>query len=178
MFLGILGPYLLLCSPRKNSITWYLERQVHWKSIDSVCIKCPVLCFPFYVLIICALLMMLVTFKKVFDTLYEANHVDLVSFPSQLGADDCSANSEAAVMHFKNVLTHSQLCHRICTCSFRVSTNSNGFSFSSLFLVCASTCANVHVISGLSKHRSVKNNRKILHHPTIKIQSQLYYVLC
>ena len=53
-------------------------------------------CFPFYVLIIRALLMMLVTFKKVCDTLYEANHVDLVSFPSQLGADDCSANSEAA----------------------------------------------------------------------------------
>lgn len=44
---------------------------------------------------------MLVTFKKVCDTLYEANHVDLVSFPSQLGADDCSANSEAAVMRFK-----------------------------------------------------------------------------
>ena len=67
--------------------------------------------------------MMLVTFKKVCDMLYEANHVDLVSFPSQLGADDCSANTEAAVMRFKNVLTHSQLCHKIRTCSFRVSAN-------------------------------------------------------
>ena len=77
---------------------------------------------------------MLVTFKKVCDTLYEANHVDLVSFPSQLGADDCSANSEAAVMRFKNVLTHSQLCHKICTYSFRVSTNWNGFFFLVVFL--------------------------------------------
>ena len=64
---------------------------------------------------------MLVTFKEVCDMLYEANHVDLVSFPSQLGADDCSANSEAAAMRFKNVLTHSQLCHKIRTYSFRVS---------------------------------------------------------